>query len=94
MASAKEERVSTFIERRAGTTANPVSELVTNNGAENSRDKKPTKRDHVLARKNAGRDEQGIAGQEKSNEQAGLDEKNCTSDCAKEIWTYPQNELF
>ena len=53
MTTAKEERVLTLVQRRASFAAYPVSELVADNRAENPRNEKPAKRNHILARKNS-----------------------------------------
>jgi hypothetical protein len=46
--------------------------LVTSNGAEDTREKQPAKRDYMLAGEDTSSDEQGVARQKEPNEEACL----------------------
>jgi hypothetical protein len=74
MAPAEEQGVFAFVERGAGGAADPVADLVADDGAEHDREQKPFQGDDVGGGEDAGGDEQGIAGQEKSDEESGFDE--------------------
>jgi len=76
MALAEEERVLALVQRGARGAANPVANLVADNGAEHNRQENPFQRNDTRGGKDAGRDEQGIAGKEKANKEPGFDEDN------------------
>ena len=76
MALAEEERVLALVQRGARGAANPVANLVADNGAEHNRQENPFQRNDTRGGKDAGRDEQGIAGKEKANKEASFDEDN------------------
>jgi len=94
MITAKEERVLALVERRARGASYPISELIADNGTQNTRNEKPAKRNHILACKNPRGHQKRIAGQEETNKKTGLDEKNCADEPAEKIGANPLNELF
>src|SRR5713101_5959575 len=86
----KEKRVFASIERWTCRTANPVSELITNNCAEYAGKEQPRKRDHVLAGEDAGGDQKRIAREKKADKKSRLSK----DDGADKGWTAPTDYLF
>src|SRR5882672_1490356 len=94
MASAKQKRVFPFVKSGASAAANPVSQLVAKNGAQDAGKQQPLNRHNILSSKNSGSDQERIARQEEANKQAGLDKKNAANDSAKCQGPNPLDELF
>jgi hypothetical protein len=76
MAAAEEERIFAFVESRAGGAADPVADLIADDGTKHDGKQQPFQRNNVCGGENAGGDEQGIAGKEKADEETGFDEDN------------------
>lgn len=74
MTTAEKEGIIAFVKSGTRAAANPVTKLVANDGAQDSRQKEPMQRNDILSREDAGSDKQRIAGQEKTDKQARLDE--------------------
>ena len=72
MAATEKKGVFAAIERGTRRTANPVAELVANDGAEDAGDEEPSQRDDILAGEDASGDQKGVARKEEANKQAGL----------------------
>jgi hypothetical protein len=80
MAATKEKRVFAFVERRASRAANPISQLITDDGAtyywQQPMEHHGGKRNGGCCGKNTSGNQQRIAGQKKADEQAGLHKNN------------------
>jgi len=76
MALTEEERILAFVQRGSSGATNPVANLVADDGAEHHRQENPSQRDDAGGGKDAGRNEQGIAGEKKTNKEAGFDKNN------------------
>jgi hypothetical protein len=74
MAAAEEEGVFASVEFRTSGTADPIPDLVSNNGAEHDGQEQPFQGDDAGGRENSSGDEQGIAGEKKANEKPGFNE--------------------
>jgi hypothetical protein len=72
MAPAEKQRIFAPVKCWTGGASDPVAQLVTGNGAKDTWEKQPAKRDYLLAGEDAGGDEQGIARQKEPNEEACL----------------------
>src|SRR5216684_228199 len=76
MAFPKEERIFAAIQCRTGGPADPVADLVADDGAEHHGDKQPSQGDDAAGGKNARGDQQGISGKKKADEETGLNEND------------------
>lgn len=77
MAASKEQGVLTAVESCSRRPADPVADLIADNGAKHDREKEPFEGNPVRqGGKNAGGDEQGITGEKEAHKKAGFDENN------------------
>ena len=84
MVATEEERVFTFVKSGAGRAADPITELIANDGAGNDR-KQPMKREGREGNsggrgEDTGGNEEGIAGQKEADEKASFDEDDATDE--------------
>ncbi|GAC1616600.1 MAG: hypothetical protein PVS2B2_10760 [Candidatus Acidiferrum sp.] len=76
MVAAKKEGVFTAVERSPRRAANPVANLVAEDGTEHNGKQDPFEWDDSGGGKNAGCNEQGISREKKADEKSRLDENN------------------
>jgi hypothetical protein len=80
MAAAEEEGIFSAVERRAGRAADPITDLVTHDGAKHYREQQPLQGDDVGRRKNPCGDQQGITGEKKADKKSGFDENDAANE--------------
>ena len=78
MAAAEKERFLAGVQGGARGTANPVADLIADDGAEHYREEQPLQGNQACGGKYACSDQQGVTGQEKTDEEAGFDEDDDT----------------
>jgi len=76
MALAEEERVFAIVQRGACGATDPIANLVADDGAEHNRQQKPLQGNDTRGGKDAGGHEQGIAGEEEADKEAGFDQND------------------
>lgn len=74
VAAAEEKRVFTAVERSSGTATDPVTELITNDGAEHDWDEDPFQGNNSGGGKDTRGDEQGVAGKKETDKKASFNE--------------------
>jgi hypothetical protein len=72
MAAAEKERIFAPVESSARRPANPVTDLIADNGAEHYGKQQPFERNHPSGGKDAGGDKQGIPGKKEANKETGF----------------------
>ena len=83
MAAPEEKRILPLVESRSRGSANPITNLIADDGAKHNWAKKPFQRNYGTRRKYARSDEEGIARKKEANEEPGFDKNNCTDEwCA------------
>src|SRR6266481_8763081 len=80
VASPEEERIFTVIQSRACGPADPVANLVAEDSAEHHWDKQPSQGDDAASGKNASRDQEGISGEKKADEETGFNKNDGTDE--------------
>jgi hypothetical protein len=80
MATAEEEGLFAGVKFRAGGSADPVADLVANNGAEHDGQEQPFQWDDTGGGENSSGDEQGIAGKKKADEESGFNENDTANE--------------
>lgn len=94
MTTSKKKRVFLSIDRRASSAANPVSQLVPDDCAENPGNQEPLEGHDVLAGEDSRGNQERIAGQKEAYEQPRFHKKNATNNSAKCKGSNPFDELF
>src|SRR5882724_624868 len=80
MTTAEEERVLAFVQRRSCGTANPVADLVANDGAEHYGQEQPAEGKKAASSKNSRRDEQGVARKKEADKKTGFDKHDAADE--------------
>src|SRR6266404_9506767 len=74
MAAAEEERVLAAVESHARRAADPIANLIADDGAKHNRQQEPLEGNHTRGGKNPGGDEQGITGKKEADEKTSFNE--------------------
>lgn len=81
MALVKDQRILTPVKSPARFSANPVTDLVSNDRTKGNQEEQMRQLEVSSSGKDSGCDQQRIAGKKESNEEARFDEDNCTNQC-------------